>query len=438
MSTTPYKKIRCRGPIQARVRIPGSKSFSNRAVLLAALADGTSTLHGVLDSDDLRVMRVALGAMGAEIQVSDDTWQVRGTAGRLQGGPAGPNATTASDALTLDVHASGTAARFLTAAATLASGPIRIDGTARMRQRPIGDLVETLRALGAPIDIEGSHGCPPVLCFGGGLAGGSAVVDASRSSQYVSAVLQVAPYATAPVELHLRNGQLVSRPYVDMTIDVMRIFGVQAGFKDAATLSVHSKSGYHATVYHVEPDASTAAYFFCAAAITGGRVRIDDLPGHSKQADLGVLDLLAQMGCQVERGSNFCEVQGPPGGRLAPISTDMNSLPDAVLAMAVTCLFADGESHIRNVANLRIKETDRLAALEAELRKLGAEAHAGPDFLTIKPPAKIVGAEIDTYDDHRIAMAFSLAGLLVDDVVIREPECVSKSFPGYFDLLDTL
>jgi len=177
---------------------------------------------------------------------------------------------------------------------------------------------------------------------------------------------------------------------------------------------------------------------FCAAAITGGRVRIDDLPGHSKQADLGVLDLLAQMGCQVERGSNFCEVQGPPGGRLAPISTDMNSLPDAVLAMAVTCLFADGESHIRNVANLRIKETDRLAALEAELRKLGAEAHAGPDFLTIKPPAKIVGAEIDTYDDHRIAMAFSLAGLLVDDVVIREPECVSKSFPGYFDLLDTL
>jgi 3-phosphoshikimate 1-carboxyvinyltransferase len=301
-----------------------------------------------------------------------------------------------------------------------------------MRERPISDLCDALRELGVDVTIEGQNGCPPVRCQGGQPFGGEVTVDASKSSQYVSALLQIAPYAARDTILHLRDGVLVSRPYVDVTLDVMQTFGAKAQFLDARRLRVTCREHYRGVHYVVEPDASTAAYFFCAAAITGGRIRVEDLPGRSAQADMGLLRVLERMGAQVTSTESSVTVQGPAPGALTGVDVDMNSMPDAVLALAVAAAFAGSPSLIRNVANLRIKETDRLQALETELRKLGAGAEAGPDSLRITPQP-LHGAAIDTYDDHRMAMAFALAGLRVPGVVIREPGCVSKSWPGYFE-----
>ena len=414
--------IPTRPSLDARVRIPGSKSISNRALLLAALAEGESALSGLLDSDDTRVMARALTQMGAsfEGEFTRDL-RVRGFAGR----PKLPSAP-------IDVHASGTAARFLTGALALIPGESVLDGTARMRQRPIRDLVEALAALGVDITIEGQNGCPPLRCRGGRPFGGEVEVDASRSSQYVSALLQIAPYAAGDVTVKLRDGVLTSRPYVDVTLAVMSKFGADAHFsRSGRSLEVSSGARYCGTSYAIEPDASTAAYFFVAAALSGGRVAVEDLPGDSAQADMGLLGVLERMGATVIRRANSVEVQGPADG-LRGVDVDMNSMPDAVLALAVGAAFANGPTQIRNVANLRIKESDRLQALETELRKLGAAAEAGPDTLRISPQP-LHGATIDTYDDHRMAMAFALAGLRVPGVVIREPACVSKSWPGYFD-----
>jgi 3-phosphoshikimate 1-carboxyvinyltransferase len=301
-----------------------------------------------------------------------------------------------------------------------------------MRQRPIRDLVEALGALGVSIAIEGQNGCPPLRCHGGKPFGGEVEVDAGRSSQYVSALLQIAPYAARDVTVRLRDGVLTSRPYVDVTLAVMTRFGAQVRFSESGTsLVCSSRARYRGISYLVEPDASTAAYFFVAAAISGGRVLIEGLPGDSAQADMGLLNVLERMGAKVTRAADAVEVQGPSAG-LSGVDVDMNSMPDAVLALAVGAAFAGSPSLIRNVANLRIKETDRLQALETELRKLGAGAEAGPDSLRITPQP-LHGAAIDTYDDHRMAMAFALAGLRVPGVVIREPGCVSKSWPGYFE-----
>jgi 3-phosphoshikimate 1-carboxyvinyltransferase len=336
------------------------------------------------------------------------------------------------------VHAgnSGTTARFLTAAATLADGPVVIDGDARMRERPIEDLVVALRALGAQVEVQGRGGCPPVRVAGGGLPGGPAEIDARRSSQYVSAVLLAAPYARRDVTLSLAGGVLVSRPYVDLTLQLMREFGADADWTAGGGLRVAAGRGYQARDYAIEPDASAAAYPFCAAAIAGGQVRVEGIPKDSIQADLALLDILERMGCRVERGERAATVHGPVR-KLRGVDVDMNALPDAVLALAVVAAFAEGPTRIRNVANLRIKETDRLAALETELRKLGAGARASADGLEIVPGA-LHGAEIATYDDHRMAMAFALAGLAVPGVVILDPDCVSKTWPEYFSVLERL
>jgi 3-phosphoshikimate 1-carboxyvinyltransferase len=308
-----------------------------------------------------------------------------------------------------------------------------------MRERPIADLASALGQLGAEVEILGENGCPPLRVGGGGLPGGDAEIDASRSSQYVSAVLLAAPLAERDVNLEFRDGVLVSRPYVELTLELMQAFGAEAGWSGSGGLHVRGGHGYRGRDYRIEPDASAAAYPFCAAAIAGGRVRVEGIPADSLQADLGLLPLLERMGCRVERGADFAEVRGPTGG-LRGIDVDMNALPDAVLALAVVALFAEGPTRIRNVANLRIKETDRLAALETELRKLGAEARADADGLEIRPPlpGRLAGAEIDTYDDHRMAMSFALAGLRVPGVVIRDPDCVSKTWPGYFSALEAL
>jgi 3-phosphoshikimate 1-carboxyvinyltransferase len=415
------------GPLDApAVRVPGSKSISNRALLLAALAEGQSELRGTLDSDDTRVMIAALRSLGATFELAaDGVMTIAGVAGK-------PNVPPG----VVDVGASGTAARFLTATLALVPGPTRLDGIPRMRQRPIRDLVDAMNRLGAALDTESPGGCPPVVSASGRLVGGEATVDASRSSQYVSAVLQVAPYAERDVSLRLKDGVLVSKPYVDVTLAVMRAFGAEVGFVDAATLHVSSAKQYRGRAYTIEPDASTAAYFFAAAAISGGRVRVLDLPGNSAQADLGVLGVLERMGATVTRFPDAVEVQGPASG-LRGVDVDMNAMPDAVLALAIAAAFAKGETVIRNVANLRIKETDRLHALETELRKLGADAEAGPDRLRIRP-APLRAATIETYDDHRMAMAFAVAGLKVPGVVIRDPACVSKSWPEYFETFQAL
>jgi 3-phosphoshikimate 1-carboxyvinyltransferase len=415
-----------RGPLDAVVRVPGSKSLSNRALVAAALARGESRLSGLLASEDIEVMRVALAAMGAAVEpLGDDAWRVAGTGGALRA-PAG----------TLDARASGTAARFLTAVAALAPGPSVLDGTPRLRERPIGDLAEALGRLGARVEVLGQGGCPPVRIAGGGIAGGQAAVDARRSSQTVSALLLAAPYARADVELALVEGALVSRPYVELTLQVMREFGAEAGWVADDRLRVRAGIPYSCRDYGVEPDASSAAYFFCAAAIAGGRVRVPGLRPDSAQADLGLLEVLARMGCRVGREADGVVVEGPRDG-LAGVDVDMNSMPDAVLALAVTAAFARGPSRIRNVAHLRIKESDRLAALERELGKLGCRARATADALELEPAA-LHGAEIDTWDDHRMAMAFALAGLRVPGVAIRDPACVAKSWPSYFDALARL
>ena len=417
--------IRPRGTFDATLRVPGSKSITNRALLVAALARGESQLRGALASDDTEAMVECLVALGCSIRLGKDAWTVQGRRGQLTRSPA-----------KLDARNSGTTARFLTAAAALADGPVVIDGNTRMRQRPIADLTEALGELGVRIDMLGEHGCPPVRVHGGGLPGGKAVIDAGRSSQYVSAVLLAAPCARSDVELSFRGGVLVSRPYVDLTLQVMRAFGAEADWTPSGGVRVSGGRGYQGRDYAIEPDASAAVYPFCAAAVTGGRARVEGIPGDSIQADLAVLDVLEEMGCEVIRGPDFAEVRGV-AGRLQGVDVDLNDLPDAAVALAVVAIFAGGTTRIRNVANLRIKETDRLAALEKELRKLGASARASGDSITIEG-GRHQGAEIETYDDHRIAMAFALAGLRIPDVVIRNPDCVSKTWPDYFSVLEHL
>jgi 3-phosphoshikimate 1-carboxyvinyltransferase len=437
MSLPDKLEIMPRGALDADVRLPGSKSISNRVLLMAALARGQSTLTGVLDSDDTRAMISALRALGAVI---DGDAGIGDSAPALRGGAVlrvrGVDGAFATPGAALDVGASGTAARFLTAAMALAPGETRLDGTRRLRERPVAELIDALRGLGVEIVAEGAGGCPPVRCVGGTPFGGEVEIDARRSSQYVSALLIIAPYAQRSVGLRLRDGVLVSRPYVDVTLDTMRAFGAEANFRDAAYLEVTAGRTYAARDYVVEPDASTAAYFFAAAAIAGGRVRVLDLPSASRQADMRFLDMLERMGCAVVRDATSVEVRAPAQG-LRAVDIDMNEMPDAVLAAAVTALFARGTTHIRNVSNLRIKETDRLAALEAELRKLGADARTDADSIAITP-GHLHSAEIATYDDHRMAMAFALAGLRVPGVVIADPSCVSKSWPQYFDTFGAL
>jgi 3-phosphoshikimate 1-carboxyvinyltransferase len=418
--------IATHGPLDATVQVPGSKSITNRALLIAGLAEGETTLRGPLHSDDTDVMRGALEALGARIDVGEDELRVRGTGAQL----------TPPDTA-LYTGNSGTTARFLTAAATLASGPCVIDGNARMRERPIQDLVDALAQLGAEIEIQGRGGCPPLLVRGGGLPGGSAVIDASNSSQYVSAVLLASPYAARDVSLSFVDGVLVSRPYVDLTLQVMRTFGAEVGWQPDGSLLVAAGRPYRALDYAVEPDASSAVYPFCAAAIAGGTTRVEGIPQDSLQADFAILPLLERMGCRVTRERDFTEVRGPDTPLRSLGRIDMNALPDASMAMAVVALFADGPTVIENVANLRIKETDRLAALETELRRMGARAEAGPDWLRVEP-GPLRGAEIETYDDHRMAMSFALAGLRVPGVVIRDPGCVSKTWPNFFDVFGHL
>jgi 3-phosphoshikimate 1-carboxyvinyltransferase len=405
-------------PIEARVRPPGSKSLTNRALVAAALASGgVSRLDGALEADDTAVMRKGLGAFGVMVEDVDDPWLVLGTAGR-------PETPT----VTVDVRGSGTTARFLTAFAALAGGPTIVDGNARMRARPIGHLADALAQAGVPVETTG--GFPPLRVGGGGLRGGTIEVDGSLSSQFASALLLVAPCAETAVELRV-VGTPVSTTYLAGTVEVMRAFDA-AVTVDGLRFRIEP-TGYRKARYEVEADASAAAYPLAAAAVLGGVVAVDGIPAGSTQPDLRFVEVLESMGCTVRRGKHGIDLAGP-SRRLQPVDVDMAGAPDAALALAVVCLFADGPSRIRGLSTLRIKETDRLLALRTELERIGGRAEIEGDALLIVP-GPLHGARVETYDDHRMAMSFAIAGLRIPGVTIADPGCVSKTWPGYFDML---
>ena len=400
------------------VRPPGSKSITNRALIVAGLAVGDSTIVEPLRSDDTEAMVECLRTMGVRMQVGDGEFRVS-SRGRLGGGR-------------LDARASGTTARFITAAATLAGGPSLVDGTPRMRERPIGPLVDALRALGATVEAE-LGGFPPVRVAGGGMAGGRIGIDGSRSSQFVSAVLLSAPLADSSVTLELGE-VVVSRPYLDTTLEVMSAFGAEARWLDPATVTV-APTGYRATRFPVEADASAAVYPWAAAAITGAAITVEGIDRASTQADMAALRILERMGCRVESGRRGITVEGPES--LNGVDADLNDCPDASLGLAVVAAFGSTPTRFTNIANLRIKETDRLAALENELARLGARVSTGPDWISITS-RRLRPARIRTYDDHRMAMAFAVAGLVQPGIVIEDPGCVAKTWPGFFGMLEGL
>jgi len=416
------------GPIHGSIRPPGSKSITNRALICAALAAGPSHLIGALDSDDTRVMIEALGKLGFSIDhdTASSTITVQGCSGRIPESSAD-----------LNVAASGTTMRFLTAMLTLGQGRYRLDGVPRMRERPIADLVDALQQLGAKIDYEAINGCPPVVIHADGLQGGAVRIRGNISSQFLSGLLMAAPHAHTAVELNV-DGELVSQPYVKMTTDVMSSFGIRVDFDDQiAKFHIGAASTFNGHDYQIEPDASAASYFFAAAAITRGCVTVEGLTRDSIQGDVRFVDVLQEMGCRIKGSENHggITVQGKP---LQGINIDMNAISDTVQTLAAVALFAEGPTTITGVPHIRHKETDRLAALATELRKFGAQVDEFSDGLKITPPPKPRAAEIETYDDHRMAMSMALVGLQIPGVKILDPDCTSKTYPHFFDDLKKL
>jgi 3-phosphoshikimate 1-carboxyvinyltransferase len=414
-------------PIDRTVRLPGSKSLSNRALLIAAVAQGASKISGLLLADDTHLMLDALRSLGIAIRTDEDRRQAV-----VQGRGGGwPNAEA-------DIFCgnAGTVMRFLTAACCIGHGDYRLDGVARMRARPIGGLVDALRDLGAMVGYEENDGCCPLTIRARGLRGGTVRLDSPLSSQFVSALLMVAPRAARDVMIDIA-GPLPSRPFVDMTLGVMDAFGVSVVEDRARKFIIPCGQMYRPIDYEVEPDATAASYFFAAAAMTGGRLTVEGLGLQSRQGDAAFVEVLKKMGCRVERTEQATTVWGPPG-RLCGVDVDLNDMPDVAQTLAVLAAFAHGPTHIRNVANLRIKETDRLDALATQLGRLGVETEVREDSITIRPDTPPVAAAIDTYDDHRMAMSFALAGLRLHGVRIRHPDCVAKTFPAFFDLWSEL
>ncbi len=404
-----------------KVRVPGSKSITQRALVAAALADGESLLKGPLHSEDTRMLRSALEVMGVSIVDQGDDLKVRGTAGKL-------NAPGDKE---IFMGNNGTGIRFMVAVAGLARGVTVLTGTERMGERPVQPMLDSLSQWGVKAESVKGTGCPPVRIESDGIAGGEATLAASKSSQFLSAMLLVAPYASRPAVIKL-DGPLVSRPYVDITLAVMNAFGISVQEKDDSFLV--PQGCYNAREYAVEGDASSASYFFAAAAITGGRVTVENIPENPLQGDAAFVDILGSMGCLVEKGPEGVTVQGPPEGGLQGIDIDMSKWPDVVPTLAVVASFATGTTRITNVEHLRIKETDRLKAMATELSKLGVNITEEQDGLVIHGGDGYRGSEIETYDDHRIAMCFAVASLRVPGIKVLDPDCVGKSFPEFWDV----
>lgn len=431
-------------PLNAVVTPPGSKSITNRALILAALADATTVLDGVLDSEDTVLMFNALRQLGISAEHSPAARRFTVT-----GSSAGAFPNKTAD---IYVGNSGTTARFLTAILAFTGGDYRIYGKERMHQRPIKDLVEALQPLGANIEYENAEGFPPLHIHPAipvpqtqqtdGML--TTTVSGSVSSQFLTALLLAAPLAAKHLDVEIRlTGELVSKPYIEMTLRMMQSFGVALDGSFDSFIFRRGMSYQSPGIYAVEPDASAASYFFAAAAVCGGGVTVPGLSRNSLQGDVGFADCLAKMNCDVLWGKDSITVSRSPDCPLRGISVDMNSISDTAQTLAVVALFAKGTTEITNIEHVRFKETDRIAALATELRRFGAVVEERRDGLKITPPTVLPSGEtsptvVQTYDDHRMAMSFAVAGLRIPGVQITDPECTQKTFPKFFEELAAL
>jgi 3-phosphoshikimate 1-carboxyvinyltransferase len=413
---------------QGTVKLPGSKSISNRTLLLAALADGVTHINELLASDDTHVMLMALQKLGIkweQIGESQD-YIVHGTGGTLPVHHAD-----------LFLGNAGTAIRPLTAALAIIGGDYTLHGVARMHERPIGDLVDALNAIGTRIEYTGDPGFPPLHIRRGLIQKHRMQVKGNVSSQFLTAILMAAPLMAKELAVTIDViGELISKPYIEITLNLMQRFGVDVARDGWESFTIHAGQRYSSPgAIHVEGDASSASYFLAAGAIAGGPVRVEGVGKDSIQGDVRFVESLRQMGAEITLGDNWIEAKST--GVLKAIDADFNHIPDAAMTIAVAALYADGPSTLRNIGSWRVKETDRIAAMATELRKVGAIVEEGEDFLRITPPAQIQSAAIDTYDDHRMAMCFSLASLdgaarRGNTIRINDPKCVAKTFPDYF------
>jgi len=405
--------------------LPGSKSITQRALITSALACGDSRLVSPLDSEDTRLLRNALRAFGVKIDDTKETWHITGNNDRI---------FAPTDEIFMGNN--GTGIRFMMSFAALARGVTVLTGNKRMEERPAAPLLEALKQLGVKAESIKGTGCPPVRIESSGLKGGEVTLSASISSQFLSSLLLVAPYASSPITVAL-DGKLVSRPYVDVTLRVMSDFGIEVKEEDHTFLI--PRGSYHPKDYVVEADASSASYFFGAAAVTGSRIRITNMPSKPIQGDAAFVDLLEKMGCVVDRSSRGTTVQGPGLGRLKAIEVDMSKWPDIVPTLAVVAAFAKGKTIITNVEHLRVKETDRITAVVNELNRLGCRAEELPDGLVVHGNGgALKGAVVRTYDDHRIAMCFAVASLLVPGIEFDDRDVVQKSFPKFWQYWERL
>ena len=435
------------GAFAASVRLPGSKSLTNRALLVAGCAFGESRLTNVLDCDDSRYLRSALESLGVRVRVEPETrdasgkpappvWLVQGVGGHFPVKEA-----------RFDLGNAGTSTRFLTAVLTTARGDFVVDGDSRMRTRPIADLVKALRDLGA--DIDAPTGCPPVRIGSRRLSGGKVEVSGGVSSQFISAILLAGPMAERNIDIRIR-GDLVSKPYVELTLETMRAFSARAwldegradGVPTYCVVASGERKPYIGREWYVEGDASAASYFFAAAAISGETLRVEGVGKESPQGDIRCADVFAEMGCRVNKEVDAITVTGA-GPYLNGVNVDCADMPDVVPTLAVAAAFARGRTRLRGVPHLRHKESDRIASVASELRKIGASVRELDDGLQIegclgRDDVELHGAEIDTWHDHRIAMAMSVAALRVPGVVITRPQVVTKSYPEFFAVLRTL
>ncbi len=418
---TPIAKVDC------LITVPGSKSLTQRALIAAALAEGDSTLVGPLASEDTAYTSAALRTMGIAVEQNGHLWQVHGQGGRI----ATPTAP-------IFLGNNGTATRFLTSVAALGLGDFTITGGPRMAERPIQPLLEALHGWGVSIHSIGHTGCPPLAIRANGLRGGQTLLPEGKSSQYLSSLLLVAPYAAQAATLEV-SGDVLSKPYVTMTMAVMEAFGVTVEASEALDHFLIPQGIYRARSYQIEGDASSASYFWAAAAVTGGRVTVTNVPEPSLQGDAAFVSMLAQMGCLIEKVEAGITVTGP--AKLHAIEVDMANCPDVAPTLAVVAAFAEGTTVIKNIAHLRIKECDRLHVMATELAKLGVKTRELPDTLIIEgDPGRVrfKGAAIDTHDDHRIAMCFAVAGLVIPGITIDDEGCVAKSFPDFWEKFDLL
>ncbi|CAI4150273.1 3-phosphoshikimate 1-carboxyvinyltransferase [Alteromonas macleodii] len=413
--------------VSGEINVPGSKSLSNRALLLAALAEGETELTNLLDSEDIEHMLNALTKLGINYRLSEDKTQcvVQGNGG----------AFNVAEPLELFLGNAGTAMRPLCAALAASNVDTVLTGEPRMEERPIGDLVDALREADAEVTYLKNEGYPPLQIKGKTLNGGEMSVDGSVSSQFLTALLMAAPLFSGDVTIRIK-GELVSKPYIDITLDTMAKFGVTVENDNYQTFTVSGDAKYVAPgKFMVEGDASSASYFLAAGAIKGGTVRVTGIGQNSIQGDIRFADVLEAMGATVVWNDEYVEITGAP---LKGVNMDMNHIPDAAMTIATTALFAEGPTTMTNIYNWRVKETDRLAAMATELQKLGAKVEEGYDYIKVWPTDSLKHAEIDTYNDHRIAMCFSLVALSDTPVTINDPGCTRKTFPDYFTRFKTL